>query len=143
MRRRLRCLILGLATLATPAWAELVVVANPKSGIDRLSRQDVVHLFMGRLRQLPSGIPAVPHDLPVESSDHAAFYRQLVNKDVSEIRAYWTRLVFSGGVRPPRAADGPAELVRLIAADPGAIGYLDRSRVDARLRIVYEFPANP
>lgn len=125
------------------ARAELVVVANPKSGIERLNRQQVINLFMGRLRQLPSGIPAVVYDLPVESSDYASFYRQLVSKDISEIRAYWTRLLFSGGVRPPRTADGAGELIRQIALDPGALGYLDRSRADARLRIVYEFPANP
>lgn len=144
MRRRLRSLIVALLVAASPlAAADLVVVVNPRSGVDRLSRQDVVYLFMGRVRQLPSGVTAIPLDLAVDSPERVAFYRQLVNKETAEIRAYWTRLIFSGGARPPQAVDGAGELARLIANNTGAIGYLDRSLVDGRMKIVYEFYEGP
>ena len=68
MRALLKPLLsLLLVLLAQTASAELVVVSGAKSGIDHLSRQDVVFLFMGRLRQLPTGVPAVPVDLAVDS----------------------------------------------------------------------------
>lgn len=119
--RTLKLLLLGLLAFGplASAWADLVVVTNPKSGIDRMSREEVVFVFLGRWRQLPSGIAAVPIDLPIDSPERAAFYRQLVSKSPSEIKAYWSRLMFSGGARPPDLARQPRR------ADPD-------SRVDPR-----------
>ena len=143
--RTLKLLLLGLLAFGplASAWADLVVVTNPKSGIDRMSREEVVFLFLGRWRQLPSGIAAVPIDLPIDSPERAAFYRQLVSKSPSEIKAYWSRLMFSGGARPPISPDSREEQIRILASTPGAIGYLDRSAVDNRMKIVFDFSLPP
>lgn len=135
--------LLSLLFAAWPAVAgDLVVVGHPKSGVDQLSRTEVVYVFMGRWRVLPSGIPAIPLDLPVDSPERADFYRLLVNKSPAEINAYWSRLLFSGGSRPPRPVTGD-ELIGLIAATPGALGYLPRSKVDGRVKVVFDFAASP
>ncbi len=123
--------------------ADLVVVANAKSGIDKMSREEVVFVFMGRWRQLPSGIVAQPVDLPVESPERTAFYRQLVNKSPSEIKAYWSRLIFSGSARPPVSPETHEEQMRILASTQGAVGYIERSRVDDRVRIVFDFSSAP
>lgn len=143
--RTLKLLLLGLLAFGplASAWADLVVVTNPKSGIDRMSREEVVFVFLGRWRQLPSGIAAVPIDLPIDSPELAAFYRQLVSKSPSEIKAYWSRLMFSGGARPPISPDSHEEQIRILASTPGAIGYLDRSAVDNRMKIVFDFSLPP
>ena len=144
MRALLKPLLsLLLVLLAQTASAELVVVSGAKSGIDHLSRQDVVFLFMGRLRQLPTGVPAVPVDLAVDSPERADFYRQLVSKEPAEIKAYWSRLVFSGGSRPPQIAESREDLIRLLSSNPGAIGYMDRNKVDQRVRIIFDFATHP
>lgn len=126
---------------ATAAWADLVVVANAKSGIDRMSREEVVYVFMGRWRQLPSGTPAQPIDAPIDSAERALFYRQLVNKDPSDIKAYWARLIFSGGARPPVSAQSREEQMALLASLQGAVAYMERSAVDSRVKIVFELAA--
>ena len=134
--------VLAFVPLAS-AWADLVVVANPKSGIDQMSRKEVTFVFMGRWRQLPSGLPAMPIDLPDESPQRAEFYRQLVNKSPSEIKAYWSRLMFSGGARPPVAAGNAEEQMKLLSNTPGAIGYMERAAVDGRFKIVFDFSSPP
>ncbi|MFT3850774.1 MAG: hypothetical protein QM739_19520 [Propionivibrio sp.] len=109
-----------------------------------MSREEVVFVFMGRWRQLPSGIAAQPVDLPVDSAERIAFYRQLVNKSPSEIKAYWSRLIFSGGARPPVSPDSREEQIQILSLTQGAIGYLERSMVDGRVKIVFEFsPPSP
>ena len=133
-------LLLALACLPlTAGAADLVVVANPKSGIDQMSRKEVTFVFMGRWRQLPSGLPALPIDLPDENPQRADFYRQLVNKSPSEIKAYWSRLVFSGGARPPVAAGNAEEQMKQLSNTPGAISYMERAAVDGRFKIVFDF----
>lgn len=141
-RAAFRLLLLFFAVWPAIA-GDLVVISHPKSGVDQLSREEVVYIFMGRWRQLPSGIPALPFDLPVDSAERADFYRLLVNKTPAEINVYWSRLVFSGGARPPREVDSRDILLGLVAATPGALAYLPRSKVDGRVRVVFDFAASP
>lgn len=131
-------LVLALCLLL-PARADVLVIVNPKSGVDRLTHDEVVNIFLGRFRQLPSGLTALPADLPAQSSDRASFYRLLVNKDVDEISAYWARLIFSGRTTPPRQTRGNDEMLRFVAETQGAIGYIERARVDGRVKVVFEF----
>jgi len=132
-------LIVGILLSTAEAAAELVVVANPKSGVDKLSRDEVVNIFLGRFRQLPSGLSALPTDLPAAQPERAVFYRQLVSKELSEINSYWARLVFSGRTVPPRQATSTDDLLGWVAKTPGSLGYVERARVDARVKIVFEF----
>ena len=131
-------LIAAMLLPCAEAMAELVVITNPKSGIDRLSRDEVANIFLGRFRQLPSGLSAFPADLPATQPERAAFYRLLVNKELAEINSYWARLVFSGRTVPPRQSDGNDDLLKWLAATPGGIGYMERAKVDGRVRIVFE-----
>lgn len=120
--------------------SDVVVVANPKAGVERLTRDEVVNIFLGRLRQFPSGQAAIPADLPAATPEKAQFYRQLVNKELAEINAYWARLVFSGRTQPPRQAQSVEDLLNFVASTPGAVGYVERGVADGRVRVVFELP---
>ena len=139
MRRPISFLLACCLLLPVAALGDVVVVINPKSGVDRLTREEVVNVFLGRFRQLSSGIAAKPADLPPNSAEKAAFHRLLVNKELPEINAYWARLVFSGRTLPPKTANGSDELLAWVASTAGAVGYVDRSKVDGRVRVAYEF----
>lgn len=136
--RTLQRLLLLLTWLPILATAEsLVVVVNPASGVETLSRNDVINIFLGRFRQLPSGLTAQPIDLPV-SPARAQFYRSLVNKEPAEINAYWARLVFSGRTSPPIQTDHQEEVITALRTHPGGVAYLERSKVSSREKIVFE-----
>ena len=132
-------IFLTLWGLGAGAWAEPVVVVNVASAITRLSQDDVVNIFLGRYRRLPTGDTAIPIDQPENTAVRAEFYRKLVNKEPNEISAYWSRLLFSGKTAPPLQAVSGNDVVVLLADQPGGIGYMDRSQVDKRFRIVMEF----
>lgn len=117
---------------------DMVVVANPQSGIESLSREEVINIFLGRFHQLSSGVSVQPVDLPAAHPDKARFYHLLVSKDLAEINAYGSRLIFSGRTSPPRAAKSQEDLLNIISRTPGAIGYVDRAKIDARVMPVYE-----
>jgi hypothetical protein len=118
--------------------ADLVVVVNARSGVERLTTDEVINIFMGRYRQLPSGIKALPIDQPETLPEKARFYRLLVNKELPEINAYWARLIFSGKTIPPQQARNTAEVMDWLTKKRGAIGYIERSQVDSRVKIVLE-----
>jgi hypothetical protein len=139
--RLLACLI---ALLSLPAAAaDLVVVVNARSGVEHLSHDEVVNIFLGRYRQLPGGQLALPIDQPSALPERALFYRLLVNKDLPQINAYWARLVFSGKTQPPLQAANPDEVLARLRNERGAVAYIERDQVDARMRVVYELPLLP
>ncbi|MCX9154722.1 hypothetical protein OPU71_01130 [Niveibacterium sp. 24ML] len=119
---------------------DLVVVVSPASGVERLSRDEVINLYMGRARKLPGGTAARPIDLASGAGrEKALFYQRLLSRDLAEVKAYWARLTFSGQASPPVQADNPDQVLDLVARNPGGVGYVDRTLVDARVRIVYSF----
>lgn len=133
-------LFVALWGLGAVGCAEPVVVVNAASTITRLGQDDVVNIFLGRYRRLPTGGTAVPIDQPENTALRTEFYRKLVNKEPNEISAYWARLLFSGKTSPPLQTANANEVMLLLADQPGGIAYLDRSQVDRRFRIVMEFP---
>jgi hypothetical protein len=132
-------LLLGLACLL-PARAELVVVLNAQSSVDQLSKTQVVNIFLGHSRELPNGVPASPVDLPFGMPEKAGFYQTLVNKDLDQISAYWSRLVFAGSTSPPFQAGSVQDALQYVASHRGAIAYMERRNADARVKIVLALP---
>lgn len=119
MRALLPPLFIGLFGLSLNVCADPVVVVNARSGIERLSSDDVTNIFLGRYRKLPGGGTALPIDQPESSAIRAEFYRKLVNKDLNEINAYWSRLIFSGKTSPPRQSETAAEVLAWLAVNSG------------------------
>jgi len=123
------------------AWgSEVVVVVDARSSVERITQEEVVNIFLGRRRVLPNGEAAQPVEPPASDPVRAEFYRKLVDKSLAQISAYWASLYFSGKTRPPLQAESTGEVVELITRRPGGIGYLKRSEVSARVRIVLALP---
>ncbi len=117
---------------------DLLVVVNAHSGVEHLSRDQVVNLFMGRYREFPSGVVALPIDQP--SAEKSRFYRKLVGKELAEINAYWARLYFSGKTSRPKQSAHGSEVVAWVAGHEGALAYIDRGDLDDRMKVVLELP---
>ena len=112
---------------------EFVLIVNRDSGISSLSREQASHLFLGRVKMLPSGARA--NIVEVEPL-RAGFYRRLLGRDIAEINAYWARLQFSGRTQAPlRVADNAAAISR-VAQDPNAVAFVDAVPDDPRARVV-------
>ncbi len=142
MRRALLTLLVAASMALAwqkPASAQtLAVIVNPASGVERLSRDEAVNLFMGRYRKLPSGIAAIPIDISGESAERKRFYMLLMRKDLADVNAYWARLIFSGQASPPLQAPDARTAVELVATNRSAVAYVDRTLIDHRVKVVLE-----
>jgi ABC-type phosphate transport system substrate-binding protein len=120
--------------IAMPARADVVVVVNPNAPEASLSKEEVAQYFLGKSAAL------VPIDQPESAPIRAEFYRKVADKDLSQAKALWSKLVFTGKATMPREVAGSAEVKKAVAANPKAIGYIDRSAVDATVKVVYTAP---
>lgn len=133
MRFLAAVLILLGALVSSGASADLAIVTHPDSQVISLDRSQLINIYMGRYRQLPTGEAALPVDLtPLK----ARFYRALVNKDLAEISSYWARLVFSGQVSPPLQLKSSAKVLEYVRHNPGALGFVEDGQAPADLRVV-------
>jgi ABC-type phosphate transport system substrate-binding protein len=126
------CLVLGVA--GSRATAEVVAVVSARSPIMALSKSQVTDIFLDKVRRFPDGSAALPIDQAEGSAARNEFYAKFAAKTPAQIKAYWSKIIFTGRGRPPQTAASDAELKRRIATNPAAIGYIDRSMLDATVR---------
>jgi len=119
-----------LLTLAAPAArAEIVLVTAIDSTISELSRDEAEQLYMGRRAALSARGALLLLDLPT-GPVRDQFYRLLTGKNPSQIRAYWSRMVFTGRALPPTESADASDAHRILLENPNAIAYLPATYAD-------------
>ena len=124
------------AALALGAEEPLVVIGNLASGVTRMSREEVGNLFMGRQKRLSSGLLALPVEPVADPGLRGRFYQLLVQVPLPQLRAYWARMYFSGQAQPPRQAKNADEVIEIVLANRGAIGFVEQTKLDRRVKAV-------
>lgn len=134
------CLVICLSVIcATDTLAEdIVIVVNKKNSVNKLSHDEVIDIFMGRNRQMLSGVTALPLDLPGAAPERKLFYSRITGKSMSEINAYWARLIFSGRASPPTLVRSQEEAAQIVMDNRSAVAYIDRSMVSSQIKVVFE-----
>jgi ABC-type phosphate transport system substrate-binding protein len=132
-----RCLAgIACALCASVASAELAVIVSAKNPITALRADQVADIFLGKAGTFPTGAPAVPIDAPESHPIRGEFYATLVGKTGAQLRAHWSKLIFTGKGQPPRVMANSESIKKLVADHPQLIGYVDRSAVDSSVKVV-------
>ncbi len=113
------------------------VVIHPNTEISTLSRNLLRSIFSMRLRTWQNGLPVVVFVLPDDAPLHSRFAKQKLNIFPYQLRAAWDRMVYSGTGQAPFVVQTEEEMRSRIASTPGAIGYLDNSKIDGSVQIVH------
>lgn len=128
--------VLMLSLGLSPVLADVVVIVSSQSPVTMLTRAQLADIYLGRLNRLPEGGSVVPVDQKEGSDLRAEFYSEYLGQSPAQIKAHWSKLIFTGRGQPPRSvADGSA-MIDLIAANPAAVGYVDPEHVNDDVRIV-------
>ncbi|MGN2247691.1 phosphate ABC transporter substrate-binding protein [Frateuria sp. GZRR35] len=142
MRSKIQTTLLAatLALATTPAFAGLAVIVSAKSPAAALDKAAAASLYLGKTTALPGGGSAKLYDLPDSNPARERFYQAVAGKSASQVKAVWSRLVFSGRALPPRELANDAAVVKAVAADPAAVGYVDDSALDGSVKAVVKLP---
>lgn len=120
------------------ACAQIAVVVSAKSPATGLNKEQTAALFLGKSSQLPGAGAPVLVDQGETSDVRKNFYGKVADKTPAQVKAIWARLVFSGKSAPPKEAPNSAEVKRLVAANPDAVGYIEKSAVDPSVKVLLE-----
>ena len=123
-----------LVTTAMASAAELVVIVNPANPATAMTATQASQFFLGKSAMFQ------PVDLAESSPMRAEFYKKVADKDLSEVKSIWSKLVFTGKGTAPKEMHNNAEVKKAIAANPTGIGYIERSAVDSTVKVVTVLP---
>lgn len=56
---------------------------------------------------------------------------------MAQVKALWSRLVFSGKGQPPKELADSASVKKAVAADPKVVGYIEKSAVDGSVKVLF------
>lgn len=129
-----------LALCCGPVFAGTAVIVSANSAVKSLAKDDVAALYLGKTTNLPQGGSAKLFDLPESNPVREKFYQGATGKSASQVKSVWSRLVFSGRAVPPKELPADAAVVKAVAADPTAVGYVDSGAVNASVRVVLQLP---
>lgn len=124
----------SLLTAAVPSFAEVVVVVGAKSAAATMTNEQVAQYFLGKSTAM------TPIDQADGSPLRNEFYKKVADKEAAQAKALWSKLVFTGKATMPREAASSADVKKALAADPKAIGYIEKSAVDATVKVVLTAP---
>jgi ABC-type phosphate transport system substrate-binding protein len=115
--------------------ADVVVVVSASSSVTALTAQQIAAIFLGNNARLPNGEPAVPIDQAEGSGTRDEFYAKFTGKSAAQMKAHWSKIIFTGRGQPPKELSA-ADIKKQLAVNPNAIAYLEKTMVDASVRVL-------
>ncbi|ABE54882.1 ABC-type phosphate transport system, periplasmic component [Shewanella denitrificans OS217] len=129
MNKLLSILALSLSC-ALSANAAVVLIGNT-GGADSISAADAKKLFLGK-----GSSSSVPYELEEGNATRSAFHSSVTGKSDSQLKAFWSKQVFTGKGNPPASVSGAAAMKAAIAADPNGVGYIDEADLDGTVKVI-------
>jgi ABC-type phosphate transport system substrate-binding protein len=133
--------LVALLALGGSGWsaekAPFTVVVNNESKLSKIGDDELLRIYLGKKTLWEeTGTRIQPALLEEEQQVAQLFLEGMLKKSVSQYRAYWKRLLFSGGGTAPRTFRTSAQVIDFVTRQPGAIGVVESSAVDARVRVL-------
>jgi len=123
--RRALALLVIAGALAWDGRADaekVVIIVNAAGPLRARSDADIRDIFLGKIRVV-ADVTLQPVQLRGEIA--TTFLREVVGMSEREFQLYWMRKAYEDGRLPPPALGSTEEVLRFVAGQPGAIGFVD------------------
>lgn len=133
---RLFCTFVLLLSSAS-SFAGLVVIVHPGNSLEAITKDKLKRIYLGKSKEFPNGLIIAALDQAKESEEKEEFYKKVVGKSLSQVSAYWSRLIFTGKGVPPRVLRNDEEIKSWVASHPESIAYINAGSVDKSIKIIF------
>lgn len=106
--------------------AGIVIIGHP-SNSNTINVAELQRLYTGKTSSFANGDAVVPLNLSDANPLRASFDENALGRSSSQIKAYWSKLVFTGKGTPPKEVDSEAEIIKLVSSNPNILGYVSSS----------------
>ncbi len=107
----------------------VAVIAHLSVPEQELNKTRLLDIYTGDVKNWSDGKPVVVIDLKPAGDVKETFYKYL-GKSPSRMKSVWMKRMLSGEGDPPVAVESENEMIKRVAATPGAIGFVSRDAVN-------------
>lgn len=132
-----RVVLFIASCLVSAVYADVAVVVHPANSA-ALSQEQISQIYLGRSKSFPDGKSVIV----LGQQDSAAaeeFNTKVLSRSNSQMKAYWSKLIFTGKGTPPQEVAGDQAVLDLVSANPNAIGYVDKASVTDQVKVVASY----
>lgn len=127
----LKNMILGAVMLCSfSALANIVVIVNPANS-NSVNADEIVRIYTGRSNAFNA--VNLAESVPLR----AQFDEKGVGRTSAQLKAHWSKLVFTGKGTPPAELPTEEAVLEFVAKNPQAIGYVSADKVTDAVKVVH------
>lgn len=120
------CLPRGVCTAGEP----IAVIVNRNNAVDSLSEADIRRIYTNNLLEWADGAPITIYDLSLQDNVRSEFSEKVLGKASYKVAEEWAHLKITNHAKnPPLTVKSQNLIIRKVASDKGAIGYVTLSAV--------------
>jgi len=117
---------------------DLVVIVNTNSPLPvEITQKELKDIYLGN-KETVDGLKLLLADQK-DKKIYEVFISDFIGMSTGSYKSHWIRRLFSFGAAVPKVVEGPAEMIKYISENQGAIGYLWKSDIkgnDRRVRAI-------
>ena len=121
--------------LVANSHADIAVIVSKDSPITSATTEEISALFLAKTNRL-KGTALTPIDMVNGDELRNTFYRSVTKKSPMQMKAYWSRLIFTGKGIPPPMGESAEDVIDMIIEEPEHIGYVEISDVDSSVKVL-------
>ena len=121
-------------------WAEVVLIAHPSNAETQISLDTARDIYLGRVAMFPGGGKVIAVDQKDNTPAKTVFQEKVLKMDTGQVKAHWSKLIFSGRGTPPSVVGGNNEVRNWVASNPNGLGYIDKQAVDGSVKALLTIP---
>ncbi len=128
--KKLSITLASILLVSFSAVAQVVVVVHPSMN-ETITTDEIARVYTGRSSVL------VPINLRDADAKRAIFDEKAVGRTSAQLKAHWSKLVFTGKGNPPQEFATDAEVIAFISSNEYAIGYIDAANVTDQVKVIH------
>lgn len=115
-----------LVSISFNTKADIAVIAHPGVNVEQVNIQTLTRIYAMQVRSWPSSSsPIRAFSFHTQSAEFRNFSTNSLNMPPHQLERLWDRLTFTGTGRAPTRVNSQREMLNVISATPGAIGYIE------------------
>ncbi|WP_286235162.1 phosphate ABC transporter substrate-binding protein [Thalassotalea sediminis] len=129
------CVILFICTISFTCFADVSVIVHP-SNSSAITEDDISRMFLGKNKSFANGNSVDPVNAKYGNGAREEFEDKVLGKSKSQMKAYWSKLIFTGKGKPPKELSSDEDIIAFVASNPDAIGYVASDKVNDKVKVI-------
>jgi ABC-type phosphate transport system substrate-binding protein len=127
------CILMSVAAISR---ADIAIIAHPAASLAGVDDGQVTRIYLGKSKTFPNGDPVKPADQTRNSPSRKEFIEKVLQKNESQLKSYWSKLIFTGKGNPPETVGDDKGMMAWVASHEDGLGYVDAALVDSSVKVL-------